>query len=345
MTLTLAFATNSIGIKGAEEKPNGEPRALDVNLPAGLVGEPGAVAKCTREEFDGEACPPSSEIGENHVSVSGAGLLVQYVYNLVPPPGVAAQFAFTVDGIGVFLDARVRSGGDYGITEHANVPQRKVVFNTTTIWGVPGEHETGAEHKPLLTLPTSCGQPPEFSIEELGTWQDESLRPPAISFPWHNSEDDPVGITGCDKLKHFEPSVNLAPDTSFSDTPAGLSATVRVPQGLNPEGLATPGLKETTVVLPEGVAINPGQATGLEACQPSEENIGGPESEKGNDGRSTVVSCGVKGRHRRNRDAAAAGTFERQRIRPAIQPTEPTVARRRRRRRHIFEADWDCAFE
>ena len=38
---------------------------------------------------------------------------------------------------------------------HANVPQRKIVFNTTTIWGVPGEHETGAGDKPLLTLPTS----------------------------------------------------------------------------------------------------------------------------------------------------------------------------------------------
>ena len=281
--LTLAFATNSTGLTnngGFSEKPNGEPRALDVNLPPGLVGEPGAVAKCTREEFDGQKCPADTEIGENHVSVSGAGLLVQYVYNLVPPPGIAAQFAFAINGISVFLDARVRSGGDYGITEHANVPQRKVVFNTTTIWGVPGEHETGAEDKPLLTLPTSCGEPPQFSIEELGTWQDESLRPPPISFPWHNSEGDPVSITGCGKLKHFQPSISLAPDTSFSDTPAGLSATVRVPQGLNPEGLATPGLKETTVVLPEGVAINPGQATGLAACQPWQESIGGPEAEK-----------------------------------------------------------------
>jgi hypothetical protein len=32
-------------------------------------------------------------------------------------------------------------------------------------------------------------------------------------------------------------------------------------------------LKNTTVTLPEGVAINPGQATGLAACQASEENI------------------------------------------------------------------------
>ncbi len=100
-------------------------------------------------------------------------------------------------------------------------------------------------------------------------------------YAFHDSEGTPNrAITGCEKLVHFQPHVSLAPDTSFSDTPAGLSATVKVPQGLNPEGLATPGLKETTVVLPEGVAINPGQATGLVACQPSQENIGGPEAEK-----------------------------------------------------------------
>ena len=279
--LTVAFATNSTGVGNGHEKPSGgEPRFLDVNLPPGIVGEPGAVPKCTRRQFDGEECPPNTLIGENYPSISGPNLTPQQVFNLVPPPGIAAEFAFTFEGISVFLDARVRSGGDYGITEHANIPQRKVVFNTTTIWGNPGERGTGAEDKPLLTLPTSCGQPPVFSLEEVGTWENESLNGLPISFLMHNSEDDPVGITGCEKLKHFQPFINLAPDTSFSDTPAGLSTIVKVPQGLNPEGLATSGLKETTVVLPEGVAINPGQATGLVACQPWQENIGGPEAEK-----------------------------------------------------------------
>ncbi len=139
--LTFDFVTNSVGDEGGDENPsNGEPRALDVKLPPGLVGEPGAVEKCTREEFDGEKCPAYTEIGEKDASASGLGLLSQRVYNLVPPPGIAAQFGFTISGVSIFLDARIRSGGDYGITEHANVPQRKIVFNTTTIWGVPGEH-------------------------------------------------------------------------------------------------------------------------------------------------------------------------------------------------------------
>ena len=129
-------------------------QALDVNLPPGLVGEPGAVPKCTREQFDNGAegkCPADTAIGVDEATVAGpSGVFT--VYNLVPPPGVAAQFGFNFNGTHTFLDAKVRSGGDYGITEHVNVPQLKVLFNTITIWGVPGEHGTGAPSKLVLDV-------------------------------------------------------------------------------------------------------------------------------------------------------------------------------------------------
>lgn len=48
----------------------------------------------------------------------------------------------------------------------------------------------------------------------------------------------------------------------------------------NPEGLGSAGVKTTTVTLPEGVSINPGQATGLQACTAAEENIGGGEEKR-----------------------------------------------------------------
>jgi hypothetical protein len=297
---TVVFAPNN-RLNGEYFVPSGgETKAVDVNLPPGLVGEPGAVPQCTREKFDegdeepGQGCPADTQVGSERVYVRGippvnafgeAGFPATFtVYNLVPPPGVAAEFAFDFYKAQIFIDAKVRSGGDYGITVRSNIPQQNVVFSSTTIWGTPGEHGTGARDRPLLTLPTSCEAPhggqPNYSIEMLGTWSNPEATAPVLSVPYHNSEGVPSGMTGCEKLVHFQPSVSLAPDTSFSDTPAGLSATVKVPQGLNPEGLATPGLKETTVVLPEGIAINPGQATGLVACQPSQENIGGPEAEK-----------------------------------------------------------------
>jgi hypothetical protein len=43
---------------------------------------------------------------------------------------------------------------------------------------------------------------------------------------------------------------------------------------VDPEGVAPAALKNTTVALPAGVAINPGQANGLQACQSFEDGVG-----------------------------------------------------------------------
>ena len=283
--LTVTFGLNDTNVGAAaspgdhlfaETPVGGDMRYINVNLPPGLVGNPRAVPQCTRSQFDQELCPQNSLIGINRTTIEGNDLLASSsVYNLVPPAGVAAQFAFNQDGIEVFLDSGVRTGGDNGITTHVpNIPQRQITFNMTTIWGFPGKYGTGGGPRPLLTLPTSCREPQEFSIEELATWQDEHVARRSMSVPVHNNEDVPVGFTGCERLRPFVPSISLAPDTSFADTPAGLSVDVKMAQGLNAEGFGAPGLKDTTVTLPEGVVINPGQATGLVACQPSEEALG-----------------------------------------------------------------------
>ena len=301
-SLTVTYAVNSVGAgNGVEDASVGEAHALNVNLPPGLVGEPGAVPECTRQQFDaGEhegGCPAASQIGVDYASISGPNLQPFKVFNMVPPPGIAAQFAFTFLGTSVFLDSNVRSGGDNGITTHINpVPERRIVWNTTTIWGFPGKVQAEQNNesyksvselaqvgeRPLLTLPTSCGAPPQFGIEELGTWQEENaiaheddpLFKAQSSVMMHNNADEPVGITGCEKLVHFQPTIAAAPDTSDADSPAGLTASVRLPQHINPEGLATAGLQNTTVVLPEGMVVNPGQATGLQACQSDQDGLG-----------------------------------------------------------------------
>jgi hypothetical protein len=285
--LTVAFAVDSTGRgPGGEQPSGGEVHSLDVDMPPGVVGEPGAVPRCPRALFDGNECPEDSMIGTDYVTVGGFGVAeAGAVYNLVPPPGVAAQFAFSINGISTFLDAGVRSGGDNGITEHIDpVPQQQIDFNTTTIWGVPGEHVTGAGSKPLLTMPTACEGPQQVGIEMLGTWQNPMESKREATVVTHDNEGVPVGFTGCERLVHFQPTISASPDTTFADTPAGLSATVRVAQGVNPEGLATAGLQDTTVTLPEGVVINPGQATGLVACQFSEDGHGLAENGEVNEG-------------------------------------------------------------
>jgi hypothetical protein len=280
--LSVVFAMNVHKVeKGAEEivQPSGgQPRLINVNLPPGIVGNATVAPRCTQVEFESsveQGCPADTIIGHDS-AIADYGKKPNWpVYNLVPPPGVAAQFGFYFLGDRVVLDGRVRSGGDSGITEHSTIPANEISYNTFTAFGNPSQHGVPAPSAQFLTLPTSCASPQEFTAELLGSWEDNSLGSVPAKFLTHNQEDLPTGFTGCEKLAHFDPTVSLAPDTSFADTPAGLSTIVRVPTGQNPEELATSGLKNTVVVLPEGVAINPGQATGLVACQTPEEDLGG----------------------------------------------------------------------
>ncbi len=305
--LTVAFTLNNVGYETAA---GAEARTINVNLPPGIVGNAQAVPQCPRTDLDHSgateyytgACPIASQIGRNQATVVGFPYIADSpVYNMVPPPGVAAEFAFIQNAHWVFIDSGVRTGGDNGITAHTrDLPEVELVLNTTTIWGVPAEssHDVdregvlaegqscytapsgayacpaGVPAVPFLTLPTSCGAPLEFTAEELGTWANENYVAPVARYVMQNDEGIPTGLTGCERLQPFKPEINIAPDTSYADTPAGLSVDVKMPQGLNTESLQTPNLDDTTVVLPEGVGINPGQATGLIACQSSEEAFG-----------------------------------------------------------------------
>jgi hypothetical protein len=300
--LTLSFDINHFpSTTGA---PNGgNVRNAEVAVPPGILGDPNATPQCTRQQLDEEACPASSQVGVDRAGLNGEGepnaILTFPVYNMVPPPGVPAEFSFDLFGRHTFLDAGIRSGGDYGITEHVddiNTSDR-VTSDSITLWGVPADpsHDaqregitviggrrcraesggcaSGAEEKPLLTLPSSCAGPQEFTVRA-NTWQNAALTS-EIGFVSHDANGVPLGFGGCEHLT-FDPSIVVAPDTSKADTPAGLTVELKDPQEglLTPEGIAASDIEGTTVTLPEGVVINPGQAAGLEACQSSQDGVG-----------------------------------------------------------------------
>jgi hypothetical protein len=281
----------------------GEARDVDVDLPPGVVGNPNVVPRCTREEFDQEHCPSDTQIGVDHADLGGALPPIQFafdVYNLVPPPGHAAEFGFFLLGNRVMLDATVRSDGDYGITELANnLPQRQLASNSITIWGNPADSSHNRERfcpgvseqvgcasqtssVPFLTTPTSCVGPLQFSATAID-WADESITN-EIHFSSESKENEPQGFEGCERL-NIAPALSVAPDTTAADTPAGLSVEIKVPQeglteseigqnGLTRNNLVAANIKDTTVTLPEGVVINPGQATGLTACPADADGVG-----------------------------------------------------------------------
>jgi hypothetical protein len=303
--VTTSFALNTATNSEGTFPDGGDIRDIDVGVPPGLVGDPNAIPQCPSTLLfasGNSECPDNTAVGVVKITISG-GSFTRPLYNLIPPSGVVAEFGTQLLNAPILFKASVRSGGDYGLSVSLSEISQAVQVTgaSATFWGVPaapshdgerGQCEglfgpsgntcpAGVQPKPFLTLPTSCvgPQPTTIGIDSWsnpGTFVEDSF----VSHD-NGSPPSPIGMTGCEKLD-FEPSFTIAPDTSAADTPAGLTFELKIPQEglLGAESLAAADLKDTTVTLPEGVAINPGQAAGLLACQGSETGIGteGPPS-------------------------------------------------------------------
>src|ERR1700722_13351760 len=283
-------------------KPAALTKDLHFKLPPGLIGNPTPFQQCPLGEFLNEACPIQTVVGVARVNVAIPGPLFRDVatpfsvplYNIQPTVGEPARFGFLVHGTPVLLDTAVRTGGDYGVTVSVtNISQTaEFLSSEVTFWGVPGDTRhnqargisclgAGAEGRsipgscsdfevhhppPLLALPTSCTGALQTTVEA------DSWKEPQTGQALTSTEPMPA-LDGCNRLQ-FNPSISVAPDSRAGSTPTGLAVDVSVPQdvSLNPNGLSEADVRNTTVALPGGVAINPAGGDGLEGC--SEDGIG-----------------------------------------------------------------------
>ena len=126
----------------------------------------------------------------------------------------------------------------------------------------------------FLTNPTKCGPGSEYETRFIGdSWSHPGVFEPFDGRPllsepnWQVASTSmyPAGVTGCNKLA-FNPSVKVTPDTTQADSPSGYGVDLHVPQSIAPNDLASPALDNAVATLPQGVAINPGAADGLQAC-------------------------------------------------------------------------------
>ncbi len=140
----------------------------------------------------------------------------------------------------------------------------------------------------FLTNPTKCGPASEYDAKFIGdSWvHPGSFEPfdgrPLLSDPnWQTVSTSmyPAGVTGCNKLA-FNPSLTVTPDTTETDSPSGYGVDLHVPQSIAPNDLASPALDNAVATLPQGVAINPGAADGLQACT---DNGADPPGSPGNE--------------------------------------------------------------
>ena len=127
-------------------RPQGNLKDVRLEMPPGFVGDPNATPHCPYQAFVRNNCPNETVVGlaTTYLDEPGGEIYPSdnAVYNLVPPTGVAAEFAFVIpagNDLPVFLDAGVRTGTDYGL--NVTVPDISqaalVVASKVTIWGVP----------------------------------------------------------------------------------------------------------------------------------------------------------------------------------------------------------------
>jgi hypothetical protein len=282
----------------------GDIKDVKVALPPGLVGNPMAIPRCTAQQFIDRTfvsqkhlaassyhrpdCPVNTAVGMVIVqNLEGSTLqLATPLFNLVPSPGLAAQFGFAVGEIPFYIDSQVRSGTDYGVTSSLqNLSQiSRLIAATVVIWGTPadsshdplrgaclnpsapylrsadGSCPAGIPPIPFLRTPTSCQSPLQLPIA-IDRWSDPGL--------FYTGEASYPAPDGCDQVE-FEPSLEAKPTTDVADSPSGLDARLHIPQNEDPESLGTADLRDTTVSLPKGLSINPSSANGLAACAPSD---------------------------------------------------------------------------
>lgn len=285
----------------------GDTKDIHVALPPGLIGNPNATSRCTAQQFTTQSplsdtdrplnnCPDGSAVGLVYaqvVSEAGEGVSTDItagfpvpLYNLVPPKGMPAQFGFQILGAVFYINTKVRTGSDYGITAYlSNLSQvRRVIGASVVVWGTPshpshdslrgsclnvareslpfsfGNCPAGVPVRPFLRMPTSCDGPLAFTMA-VDTW--------AARDAFFSAGSASPRLGGCASLP-FAPTISAVPDTTVSDSPSGLGVDVRLPQEESAEIPGTADLRDATVALPEGVTVNPAQASGLAACAPSE---------------------------------------------------------------------------
>lgn len=279
-------------------------RDIRFELPPGLVGDPnvlGVSQQCTARELfsflePGGGCPNASQVGRSAIfGYELNAIFEEPVYMMVPPGNsdVVARLGTIAGVFPTFIDVRLRSEDDYGITsEVVDAPTAaRLTRAETTLWGVPSDpshnrerctpvevfggctespaRPPGGRALPFVTNPTRCGVPLEMRVAASswnvpGTFDSKSAAFPAIS--------------GCDKLP-FGPSLTVEPTTHRAASPTGADVTIDLPaseQSSSPghEVLEPSQMRGVRVQLPQGLAVNPSSGDGLATCSAAQVGIG-----------------------------------------------------------------------
>ena len=301
---TVPFDFNSVDAPYSyltyKKSESGSVRHLTVDTPPGFIGAPTAVGECSQAQFVIGECPASSQVGRFDAMTFGLLLLVNRTYistgvfNLSHPRGTISDLGFSLAGNPVHIKVSLDPANHYAIRSTvSDINETLPPFQQKlTLWGVPAdpshdsercpafytgvfgeegktteECSTDHEREPFLSVPSQCETDNVMRLHHYDSWQNSGDFGPEIDYTM------PGKMTDCDKPR-FEPDVEIVPTGTQANTPTGLDVHIKVAQNQNPNALATPPVKTTTVKLPEGMTFSPSFADGLQSCSLAQMKLG-----------------------------------------------------------------------
>jgi hypothetical protein len=277
-------------------------------IPAGLIGDPVPIPRCTMSQFLANIatilneCPQQTAIGVVSVTVNEPRIIgidlnrTIPLFNLEPYYGEPARFGFYLPeaSVPVVLDTSLRDGPgeDYGVNVISNnISQIAGLLSVrVTFWGVPGDprHDnvrgwgclfatTGVRETNVPCKPSEEQHP--FGFLTMPTSCNGPLQSSAEADSWTQPgvfgdfpDSEPLqALDGCNRLP-FTPVMSAEPTTDRASAPSGLDFNLDFhDEGLtSSEGIAQSQLNKTIVKLPEGLTINPSAGVGLGGCTPED---------------------------------------------------------------------------
>jgi hypothetical protein len=275
-------------------------RDIVVDLPLGFAGSTLAAPQCTEAQLDSIAhCPPDTIVGhlttEPEIPSQANTQIDGPIWNLAPEYGHPAEFGF----IDVLKNAHVAGYVSVVPTPagyvlrfvSSQIPEVPIARIVVTFYGDPAlrdaetqQHEleeklgkpvalqAPAVQVPFFTNPTACSNGPQEATLWIDSWQHPAqfqpggLIPTSLEEPqWKKMTSVSPPVTGCDTLA-FTPQIGSQPTTHQADSPSGLEFEQRLPQTETLGVPATPALKDTTIVFPPGMTVDPSSADGLGVC-------------------------------------------------------------------------------
>jgi hypothetical protein len=278
-----------------------------VDLPLGFVGSTLAAPTCTEAQLDSTAhCPPDTVVGHltteprtNLTTINGP------IWNIAPERGHPAEFGF-IDSlksthVAGYVSVVPTPAGYVLRFVAPDIPEINLSRLVVTFYGDPAEEQTETQQQeterevghpvkredagvqvPFFTNPTACSNGPQVATIWADSWHDpahfdaDGLTPTDLGeSAWKQASSESPPVNGCNALS-FTPTLGAQPTTHEADKPTGLEFEQRLPQSEAFGTNATPALKDTTIMFPEGMTVDPSSADGLGVCTDAQIGWTGP---------------------------------------------------------------------